>query len=167
MSVLNLFEKITLISLGMALLLMVCTGCNTGVNDKSDQHTTWENYGGGPDQSKYVVLDDITKSNVHQLKEAWFYPTRDNKTYNFNPIVVDTVMYVLARNNSLVALDARNGKEIWIHSNLQDIAWRGINFYTTAPGIRPPPVSIRPVCVRGMQSFLLYSFPDIWIALSV
>ena len=132
MSVLNLFEKITLISLGMALLLMVCTGCNTGVNDKFDQHTTWENYGGGPDQSKYVVLDDITKSNVHQLKEAWFYPTRDSKTYNFNPIVVDTVMYVLARNNSLVALDARNGNEIWIHSNLQDIAWRGINYWESA-----------------------------------
>ena len=38
-------------------------------------------------------------------------------------------MYVLARNNSLVALDATTGKEIWIHEDLQGIAPRGINYW--------------------------------------
>ena len=38
-------------------------------------------------------------------------------------------MYVLARNNSLVAIDATTGKEIWIHNNLYGIIARGINFW--------------------------------------
>jgi len=32
--------------------------------------------------------------------------------YVFTPIVVDGVMYVLAKSNSVVALDAATGKEI-------------------------------------------------------
>ena len=32
--------------------------------------------------------------------------------YGFNPVVVDGVMYVLGKNNNLVALDAVTGKEI-------------------------------------------------------
>jgi glucose dehydrogenase len=38
-------------------------------------------------------------------------------------------MYVLARNNSLVALNAVTGKEIWVHENLRGIAPRGINYW--------------------------------------
>ena len=70
-------------------------------------HKTWKNYGGGPDSSHFVDLRQIDKSNVNQLEVAWTYPTGDNRTYIFDPIVVDNVMYVLARNSSLVALTQR------------------------------------------------------------
>ncbi len=90
---------------------------------------TWTDYGGGPDNARYFTLDQINKSNLDQLAMAWTYPTSDNISYVFNPIVVDNVMYVLARNNSLVALDATTGKEIWIHEGLQGIAPRGINYW--------------------------------------
>ena len=73
-------------------------------------------YGGGPDNARYMHADQITKANVGRLEVAWTYPTRDNISYVFGPIIVDNVMYVLARNNSLVALDATTGKEIWIHA---------------------------------------------------
>src|SRR5262245_55758678 len=66
----------------------------------------WKDYGGSPENSHYVAINQITKSNVSQLEVAWTYATGDNDTYNFNPIIVDNVMYVLARSNSLVALDA-------------------------------------------------------------
>ena len=36
---------------------------------------------------------------------------------------------MLARNNSLVAIDATTGKEIWIHEDLRGIAPRGINYW--------------------------------------
>jgi quinoprotein glucose dehydrogenase len=91
--------------------------------------TTWTDFGGGPDNARYLTLEQINKSNVHQLAVAWTYPTRDNISYVFNPVVVDNVMYVLARNNSLVALDASTGKEIWIHEDLGGIAPRGINYW--------------------------------------
>ena len=91
--------------------------------------TTWTDYGGSLDSAKYSTLTQITRENVSQLRPAWSYPTYDNTAYHFAPIVVDDVAYVLARNNSLVALDARSGKEIWIHAELQGMAPRGINYW--------------------------------------
>ncbi len=92
-------------------------------------HKTWSDYGSGPDSSKYMALDQITKANVNHLAVAWTYPTRDSNSYFFNPIVVGNTMYVLARDYSLVALNATTGKEIWVHENLFGIATRGINFW--------------------------------------
>ena len=86
-------------------------------------------YGGGPDSSHFVDLNQINKSNVKQLQVAWTYPTGDSRSYLFNPIVVDNIMYVLARNSSLVALDAATGKEIWIHANLPGLTTRGIAYW--------------------------------------
>ena len=88
---------------------------------------TWTDYGGGPDNSRHLTLNQIDRSNLERLAVAWTYPTLDNVSYVFNPVVVDNVIYVLARNNSLVALDATTGREIWIHEGLQGIAPRGIN----------------------------------------
>jgi len=121
------------------LLLMgaICIGITACQPKKQDnQHTTWKDYGGSPDQSKFVKMSGnvINKSNVDQLKEAWFYPTGDDHVYQFNPLIVDTVMYVLAHNNSLVALNAKTGKEIWIHTDLRGIARRGINYWESADG---------------------------------
>jgi quinoprotein glucose dehydrogenase len=89
----------------------------------------WSHYGGGLDSSHFVALDQIDKSNVSRLEVAWTYPTGDSRSYIFNPIVIDNVMYVLARNSSLVALDASTGKEIWIHDNLPGLASRGIAYW--------------------------------------
>ncbi len=110
-------------------ILCFCIGigsqCVTGQQD----HTTWQDYGGGPDNSKYSALDQITKQNVGQLTVAWSYPTRDANSYSFNPVIVGNQMYVLARGSSLVALNATTGKEIWVQENLPTIAYRGINYW--------------------------------------
>ena len=100
--------------------------------DAQVNRRVWRDYGGSPDNSRYLTLDQITKSNVDRLAVAWTYPTKDTIAYVFNPIIVDRVMYVLARNNSLVALDATTGKEIWIHEGLQGIAPRGINYWESS-----------------------------------
>ena len=100
----------------------------SGCKDKSVK-SSWNDYGGGPDQSKYVVAEDINKNTVAQLDVAWSYSTEDSRVYQWNPIIVDTIMYVLAKNSSLVALNAKTGKEIWIHANLRGITGRGINYW--------------------------------------
>ena len=94
----------------------------------------WEDYGGGPDSSKFVDLTQITPKNVAGLTVAWTYPVGDNNVYQFNPVVVGTTMYVLAHNQSLVALDATTGKELWIHAGLRGIARRGINYWESLDG---------------------------------
>src|SRR5262245_25115970 len=94
----------------------------------------WRDYGGTPDQSKFVVAKDITRRNVSKLEVAWTYPTGDERAYQFNPLVIDGVMYLLAKNSSLVAIDLATRKEIWIHANLRGITNRGINYWQSKDG---------------------------------
>ncbi|HET9833612.1 MAG TPA: pyrroloquinoline quinone-dependent dehydrogenase [Vicinamibacterales bacterium] len=95
--------------------------------------STWHQYLGGSDSSQYSSLDQINKKNVGQLQIAWTYATGDTRTYRFNPIVIDNVMYTLAKNMSIVALDAATGKEIWTHENQPaQIGDRGINYWESA-----------------------------------
>ncbi|MGA8438110.1 MAG: PQQ-binding-like beta-propeller repeat protein [Candidatus Sulfotelmatobacter sp.] len=98
----------------------------------SQAHSTWSDYAGGPDASQYSGLDQINRSSVDQLQVAWSYSTGDGNKYLFNPIVVDRTMYVLAHNNSIVALDAATGRQLWVHptdAKTHLITNRGINYW--------------------------------------
>jgi quinoprotein glucose dehydrogenase len=105
----------------------------TFISCQSDSSTTlqatWTHYAGSPEQSKYFDAGEITKQNVSQLEVAWIYPTEDEIPYFFSPIIVDTVMYLMGKNASLIAVNVVTGKEIWIHSNLNGITRRGINYW--------------------------------------
>ncbi len=88
-------------------ILMLVIGCGESPESVSNnQHKEWNDYGGSPDNSKFVDFDQITKSNVDNLQVQFVVPTYDKAGYNFNPIIVDNVMYVLGRNSSLIAVDA-------------------------------------------------------------
>src|SRR5450755_4033346 len=101
----------------------------------TDTHSTWSDYAGASDAAQYSALTQIKRSNVKRLQVAWSYPTGDGNKYLFNPIVVDRTMYVLAHDNSIVALDAATGKELWIHptdAKATLITNRGINYWESA-----------------------------------
>lgn len=125
------FPGKTAMALALLLLFLAFT---TSDHNAISTHSTWRQYGGTADQSKYFEASQITKENVNQLKVAWVYPTKDSSFNFFSPIVVDTIMYVLAKNSSLVAVNAMTGKEIWIHANLQGITRRGINYWENKDG---------------------------------
>ena len=97
----------------------------------ADEHSTWSSYLGTPDSDQYSSLKQINKSNVKQLEVAWTYPTGENGNYLFNPIVIGETMYVLAKNNSIVALDAATGKELWVHPNQGAVGKRGISYWAS------------------------------------
>ncbi len=61
-------------------------------------------------------LKQINTSNVNKLQVAWSYPTGDDVSYTFSPLVVDNIAYFAAKQGSLVAVDAATGKELWVHS---------------------------------------------------
>ena len=65
----------------------------------------------------------------NKLAVAWSYPTGDNVQYLFNPLIVDGVMYIEAKNNSLVALDAVTGRELWAHTFQGPVTTRGMNYW--------------------------------------
>src|SRR5262245_11531767 len=89
---------------GVACIVSAATIIDPGPKKKKP-HTEWSDYGGGPDQSKFVDFSQINKQNIGQLKLDHVYASGDKEYYKFNPIIVDGIMYVLAKNNSLVALD--------------------------------------------------------------
>ncbi len=98
----------------------------------AQNHTTWSDYSGGSDSAQYSALKQINRSNVSKLETAWVYPTGDGRKYFFNPLVVDNVIFVLAKNNSIVALDASTGKEIWTWTpepHTTAITDRGLNYW--------------------------------------
>jgi len=119
-----------------SILLVLSAGSLCAVRaQKPVTHTTWTNYGGTADSAQYSDLSQINKSNVGQLTIAWKYATGDGSKYLFNPIVVDRVMYVLAKNNSIVALDATTGNPLWVHATDQQsklLTSRGINYWESA-----------------------------------
>jgi glucose dehydrogenase len=96
--------------------------------------STWSQYLGGADSSQYSSLDQINRSTVGRLDVVWRYPTADSRSYRFNPIVVDGAMFVLARNNAIVALDAVTGAELWSHPNEGAVGDRGINYWQSPDG---------------------------------
>ena len=101
----------------------------------TNPHLTWSDYGGAADSAQFSALKQVDRSNVTQLKVAWTYATRDDNHYAFSPLVVDGVMYVMARDNAIVALNAATGKEIWRHNAAPEtkiITNRGINYWESS-----------------------------------
>jgi quinoprotein glucose dehydrogenase len=87
----------------------------SGVLVAQQARTTWKEFLGGPESSHYSGLKQINTANADKLEIAWSYPTGDDLSYTFSPLVVDSIAYVAAKNGSLVALDATNGRELWVH----------------------------------------------------
>ena len=121
----------------VALLFGVLLLCSN-VDAASRAGASWSDFAGGEDASQYSTLDQINRSNVKKLQIAWTYPTGDGNKYSFNPLLwMDNVMYVLAKNNSIVALDATTGKELWVHETDPKttlITNRGINYWESKDG---------------------------------
>jgi quinoprotein glucose dehydrogenase len=91
----------------------------------------WPGYGNGADNSRYFASRQINKTNVSQLQVAWTYAYGDT---SFGPIVVRGVIYGRGRNGSLVAVDAKSGKEVWIRENMNGMTSRGMNYWESSDG---------------------------------
>jgi quinoprotein glucose dehydrogenase len=91
----------------------------------------WPGYSGGADNSRYFASRQINKSNVTQLQVAWTYPYGDT---SFNPVAVRGVIYGRGRNGSLVAIDAKTGREMWVRENMTGMTARGLNYWESAGG---------------------------------
>jgi len=94
---------------------------------------TWDAYAGGADASQYSSLDQINQSNVSRLAVAWTFPV-GGRSFVFNPIVVGDTIYVLARDNEIVALNAATGAELWSYASESGVSARGIHYWHSADG---------------------------------
>jgi quinoprotein glucose dehydrogenase len=103
-------------------------------------YASWDGYLSGTDSSQYSSLDQINKSNVGKLELAWQVDVgplgSGHYGFRYNPTIVKGVMYVVAPNNpdSLIALDAATGREIWRTRFEGRIGNRGITYWQSADG---------------------------------
>src|ERR1051326_3012132 len=113
-----------------AFTILAGSAALTGLLWAQQSHMTWSDYLGGNDSAHFSALKQIDRKNVTQLQVAWQYPTSDDATYGINPIVVDKTMYVLARNNAVVALNAAAGEELWAYDSGEGFGrHRGLNYW--------------------------------------
>lgn len=80
----------------------------------------WGHYGGSQHGLQYSALQQITKSNVGELTEAWRYRTgelgeghREPFAFEANPILVEGRVYLPTGSAIVMALDPATGAEIW------------------------------------------------------
>ena len=84
---------------------------------------------------QYSALSQISKSNVSQLEQVWFYPLPGRAELAFSPLIVGKVMFVAGKGNrSVVALDAATGKEIWTHPTEGATTERGYDYWQSKDG---------------------------------
>ena len=75
--------------------------------------TNWLTYGRDYANQRFSVLTQINASSVARLVPRWIYQSGVAATFQATPIVVDGVIYLSLPFNHVVAIDARNGRELW------------------------------------------------------
>ena len=74
----------------------------------------WTSYNGDYSGQRYSSLSSINTTNVSHLRAAWMFHADNTSHLEVTPVVYNGVMYVTAA-NTLTALDARAGRELWKH----------------------------------------------------
>jgi quinoprotein glucose dehydrogenase len=83
----------------------------------------WPQYGGGPEQTRYSTLTQITPANVGALKVAWTYDTQDafkGSEMQCQPVVAHGVLYATSPKLRVFALNAATGAPLWSFDTSQD-----------------------------------------------
>ena len=79
----------------------------------ADEPQNWLTYNGGYSSQRYSRLAQITAENVGTLELQWVLQNQVFGAWQSNPIVVDGIMYVTERPNTVMALDAITGRVFW------------------------------------------------------
>ena len=103
---------------------------SSGTAEPARPYTTWSDYGGSADSMQYSALAQVDASNVKTLELAWSHPAPGpSGRFAFGPLIVDDVMYVVGKDNAVVALDADTGKQRWSRALPATPTNRGFNYW--------------------------------------
>jgi alcohol dehydrogenase (cytochrome c) len=72
----------------------------------------WTSYNGDYTGRRYSSLNEITTTNVAQIRAAWVFHPGNSNRLEATPVVVRGIMYVTSANDAF-ALDARTGRVLW------------------------------------------------------
>lgn len=81
----------------------------------SAEPQNWLSFSGGYDGQRFSGLTQISRTNVSKLRQDWLVQNEVPGTWEATPLVVDGIMYVTERPNTVAAIDARTGKLFWTY----------------------------------------------------
>ena len=109
----------------------------------------WSSYGNTPGGTRFAALDQISASNVKDLKVAWQYRTGDIAQSDGNgaedqntPLQIGDTVFVCTPHNNVIALDADTGREKWktiVDAHMS--VWmrcRGLAYFDVRQPLRQP-----------------------------
>ena len=73
----------------------------------------WPVYGGSVRQNRYSALTQVNRTNVHRLKVAWSFDTKEAGGLQTNPLVIGRTLFGFTPSQKVIALDAATGKRLW------------------------------------------------------
>jgi glucose dehydrogenase len=96
------------------------------------QQADWPTYNGQNEGDHYSPLQQINRTNVHQLKQAWIFDTGEKGGLQTNPLIVGHSLFAFTPTQKVIALDAASGKQLWTFDagtpGLQPT--RGLSYWT-------------------------------------
>ncbi len=114
--------KYVVSGLSRTVALAVLAAGSLLVAQQPSRQVEWAYYGGDPGGAKYSALTDIDAQNVQRLQVAWEWKHWETRLEEFGttpgffentPLMIDGVLYVTTPYNSIAALDAETGRELW------------------------------------------------------
>jgi len=114
--------RLSFVVVTFAGLLACASSARRGGAGADDQRSEWTAYGRDVLGGRYSALAQIDTSNVARLAVAWTYhtgemppavQTRNRRSLEATPIVVDGVMYIITPMARIIALDPETGTERW------------------------------------------------------
>jgi alcohol dehydrogenase (cytochrome c) len=76
----------------------------------------WLTYSGTLMSQRYSKLTQINAANVSDLQLKWVFQLKPLDKHEATPLVVNGVMYTIQNTNTVLALDAKTGKQLWVYT---------------------------------------------------
>lgn len=148
----RLSEVLQMRTVALAAIILLSVMSNpSGGEELNGAAGDWAFYGGDAGGSRYSRLDEINKTNVVELKQAWELHTGDvsdgsdgrpKSEFETTPIVVAGTMFLSTPFNRVLAVDPETGKEKWtfdpridLHAHYSEgLVNRGVTFWSDPDG---------------------------------
>ena len=113
--------KTNLLFIMMASFLVSCA---QGVKKDNLETQDWPSFGRDYSSQRFSPANQINANNVKNLAQAWQFKSGVVGSFQTTPIVQNGVMYLSLPFNHVVALDAKNGKELWRYNHDKRADWK-------------------------------------------
>src|SRR5213593_967300 len=91
------------------------------LRDSDREPQNWMHYWGNYQGTHYSALKEITADNVSRLQAQWSIQLPGTSSLETEPLVIDGVMYTSGQPGTVLALDAKTGRQIWRYTRTRKV----------------------------------------------